>query len=114
MKIINTIQSSLEITEFSYKSDQGKQCNNMWKEGHRILGDVNLPMQTQTQNTKMSVIITVALLPNNLLAAAGRSNGIIYIMKNNGYLSQELRLAGEKSPTSIKCCEGEQRILGRR
>ena len=113
LKIINTIQSSLKVCGKSDVVFRGSRLITCGKKGIEYWETSTSPCKLTHTNTKITNIITLELLPNNLLATAGRTKGIIYIMKENGEISHKLRLPGKKMPdyiASLLYVEGSQEL----
>ena len=97
LKIINKIQSSLGVSGIYSKSEvvsNGRKLITCGKKGIEYWETSTSPCKLTEKTTKITSISSLALLPNNLLAAAGNTNGIIYILKDNGEIFHELKLRG--------------------
>ena len=113
LKIIDTIQSSLEACFKSDVVSRGSRLITCGEKGIEYWETSTYPCKLTHTNTKITEITVLELLPNNLLAAAGIPDGIIYIMKENGEISHELRIPGKKMPDciySLLYVEGSQEL----
>ena len=99
LKIIDTIQTSLKAT-YGGLASSGSRLITCGVNGIEYWE--TSPCKLTHTNIKITDIRALELLPNNLLAAAaGHTNGIIYILKENGEISHELKLPGWKDHTYI-------------
>ena len=97
LKIINTIESSLKVAGIYTKSEIVLSGSKLITCGVNGTEYWEIPECKLTDtNTKPTKISTLAILPNNLLAAGGKTNGIIYIIQENGDISHELSLPGKQ------------------
>ena len=104
LNILNRIQSSLDVLNIGWgKSDlvlRGNKLITCGSDGIEYW-DISESSKCTDRNKEQKNICTLALLPNNKVAAAGGSSGLIYIMGENGEKLEEFEIPDSDDETDI-------------